>query len=225
MVGEGENHSSTSLMVRLLHLILGHPIPLLNLLFDLLQHIPLMKSLPGMYEVLDYEAQLELKDDKGHIAIYSKHQKVRFLQDNVIAYQDKAFGDGEIFASYKCSPGVEVDRYQEGHRFNILISLRETRNRDEKMTFHIERKIRDGFTKNVEEFVTDISHRTRRLSLNLVFPKNRLPKQVSLIELNSRRTKPLGTEHQQTLPDGRQRYTWEQASPRLFESYILRWEW
>ena len=40
----------------------------------------------GMYEVLDYETTLELLDRQGKNAIVNKRQKVRYLQDNIIAY-------------------------------------------------------------------------------------------------------------------------------------------
>jgi hypothetical protein len=184
-----------------------------------------VSRLEGMYEVLEHEARLELQDTKGRKAVYYKRQRVRFLQDNIIAYQDQAWGDGEIFADYKCSPGVPVDRYRESHRWRVLISLRETKNRNDVEEFHIERTIRDGFTKDVEDFQTEIAHTTRKLSLSVVFPRNRLPKEVLLIEQNAARTKVLGPSNRLTLPDGRQQVVWRTDNPRLFEAYILRWKW
>jgi hypothetical protein len=83
----------------------------------------------GMYEILDYDSVLELQDPRGKVAVFKRRQKVKFLQDNIIAYQDYAWGDGNILADYKCSPGVSLDQYQDGFRYNILISLRETKNR------------------------------------------------------------------------------------------------
>lgn len=71
----------------------------------------------GLYEVLSCEVTLSLVDVKGREAIYRKVQKVRFLQDHVIAYEDQAWGDGNLFADYKCSPGIPVDRYQDGNRW------------------------------------------------------------------------------------------------------------
>ncbi len=81
----------------------------------------------GMYEILDYDSTLELMDPKGEIAVFKKRQRVKFLQDSIIAFEDYAWGDGEIFSEYKCSPGKVVDRHQEGDRWNVLISLRETK--------------------------------------------------------------------------------------------------
>src|SRR4030042_206218 len=64
----------------------------------------------GLYEVLEYESTLELLDRKGEIAIFKKRQKVRYLQDNIIAYMDQAWGDGKFLRDYRCSPGVAVDQ-------------------------------------------------------------------------------------------------------------------
>lgn len=42
----------------------------------------------GIYEILEYDCILELVDPKGELALLKKRQRVRFLQDNVIAFQD-----------------------------------------------------------------------------------------------------------------------------------------
>lgn len=123
----------------------------------ILPHLPrLLRQLAGSYEVLDYETTLELFDPEGKLAKYTKHQKVQFLQDNVIAFQDQAWGDGEIFAEYKCSPGYPVDTYRDGNKYRVLISLRETKNRGDIEEFHIERTITDGFMRPTEDYQVDI---------------------------------------------------------------------
>ncbi len=189
------------------------------------KHLLPARKPEGMYEVLDYEAELELLDTRGKKAILGKLQQVRFLQDNIIAYQDKAWGDGNIFADYKCSPGVAVDRYREGHRYRILISLRETKKRGEETAFQIERTITNGFTKDMEDFQTEIDHQTRSLTMSVIFPKTRPPRQVTLIEQNTTHSVVLDHQHYTTLPDGREQVTWKTDRPRVFEAYILRWEW
>ena len=187
--------------------------------------VALLKPRPGTYEVLEHRVTLELKDTKGKKAIYRKHQRIRFTQDNVIAYQDKAWGAGEIFADYKCSPGVAVDRYKEGHRWRILISLRETKNKGDEETIHIERTILNGFTRSGENWQTDVDHRMHKLSVSVIFPKRRHPKKADLIEQNTCRTTPLDHRHFHTLPDGRCQVTWKKNNPKLFERYLIAWEW
>ncbi|MEO1163708.1 MAG: hypothetical protein AAFV98_08000 [Chloroflexota bacterium] len=208
-----------------LKLVAKDPLSVVDFAFDILQRIPLFNKLPGMYEVIDYEVTLHIRDKKGATAVYTKQQHIRFLQDNIIAFQDKAWGDGEIFADYKCSPGVEVDRYRDGHRYNILISLRETKHRDDELTFHVERTIKNGFTATEEAFQTDIDHRTRKMTLNVVFPVTRLPTSVKVVEQNTGRSQALTGKHRQILPDGTHKYTWKMVNPRLYESYIIDWVW
>src|SRR5258708_16127239 len=178
-----------------------------------------------MYEVLELEERLELCEEHGKQAVLYKRERVRFLQDNIIAYQDQAWGDGNIFADYKCSPGKAVDQYREGYRYRILISLRETKKRGDVEEFHIERKIENGFIQDSEGFQLDVDHTMRNLSFSIVFPKQRLPKTARLIEQNATRTMELGPNNFSSLPDGRVQVTFRTTKPRLFESYLLRWEW
>src|SRR5437016_4959665 len=60
----------------------------------------------GMYEVLEYESTLELKDNQGKNAHFRKREKVRYLQNRIIAYQDQIWGDGETLRNYRCTPGI-----------------------------------------------------------------------------------------------------------------------
>src|SRR5258706_5642760 len=133
------------------------------------------------YELLEYETRLELRDPKGEKAVIYKRERVHFLQDSVIAFQDQAWGDGDIFAEYKCSPGVPVDTYREGHRYRILISLRETKNRGDIMEFASERTILHGFTTSTEEFQNEVDHPMQAFSTSVVFPRGRFPKSITLI--------------------------------------------
>jgi hypothetical protein len=180
---------------------------------------------PGMYEILRYDATLELLDTEGRVAHFRKRQQVRFLQDHILAFQDYAWGDGDIFAGYSCSPGVAVDRYQEGDRWNILISLRETKSRGDVTDFYIERTITDGFIQAEEWYQAEIRHATRSLRLAVIFPATRPCRHATLHTRRQHRTFMLGPGHLQTLPDGRQIVSWETTCVRELEVYTLRWVW
>jgi hypothetical protein len=177
----------------------------------------------GIYEVKQLKVSLVLCDPQGKKAIYTKRQQVRFLQDNVIAYQDQAWGDGEIFADYHCSPGIPVDRYREGHRYRVLISLRETKQRGDSADLMIDRTIRNGFTRSTEELQTEIDHVTHRLTVQVTFPSERFPKQVWWLEQKRGRSQPIEALTQ--LPDGRWQVTREVVKPTRNEAYLLRWHW
>ena len=179
----------------------------------------------GLYEVLDYESILELKDQRGRLAVFKKHQKVRYLQDNIIAYQDQAWGDGETLVDYRCTPGFPVDRYQLGYKTVILISLREVKNLGDVDDFNSVRIIRHGFLEKSSSWATEISHRTKHVSVQLIFPKNRPPLSASVLERNYQKSYKLDNHLKMQLPDGRWSITWAINQPRQFEQYILRWDW
>ena len=81
--------------------------------FKILGAAKILSGSSGLYEVIDYELSLELYDIRGSIASVNKRQTVRYLQDHIIAYQDQAWGQGEILVDYSCAPGIPADIYQE----------------------------------------------------------------------------------------------------------------
>ncbi len=179
----------------------------------------------GMYEVLDYNVTYELKDAKGKVAHISKQEKVRYLQNNIISYQDQAWGEGEILLNYQCSPGVKADEYQLGHKRLILISLRDKKQKGDMDEFNIEWDSQDAFLRPSEDCEVEISHRTKKLLIQVIFPKSRPPLKASVIEGTSRKTHILEQETIRKLPDGRWRIEWEKNHPRLYERYIVKWDW
>lgn len=179
----------------------------------------------GLYKVREHEVQLTLLDNEGRQAAYSKQQRVVFLHNEITAIQDQAWGDGDFLADYKCSPGVLVDTYREGYRYRMLISLRRTKNCGEEETFHIERRIVDGFTGSAENFQTQVDHPTAYLTIAVIFPSTRLPQHVTFTEQNTRLNVWANEESKQQLPDGRLQVLWKIRRPRLYEAYNINWEW
>ena len=179
----------------------------------------------AMYEILEYDSTLDLLDTKGKTVIFKRRQKVKFLQNNIIAFQDHAWGEGDIFAGYKVSPGIVADRYQEGDRWNLLISLRETKSKGAIEDFYIERTVRDGFTKAEEWWQVEVWQKTHRLKLQAFFPKRRHCRRAVLHTRARNKTMVLGHEHFQVLPDGRQLLTWQTINPQRAEVYTIRWTW
>lgn len=179
----------------------------------------------GVYEVLDYECTIELKNREGTRAKIHKRENIKYLQDHITAFQDQAWGNGEILINYQCSPGVPVDQYQLGHNTYKLISLRESRNKGDVDEFNIEWDMRNGFLKPTGFWGTAINHRTKRVKIVVAFPIDRPPLRVSMFEKNLQKTYLLSNVAKKKLPDGRQAIIWEKNNPRLYEDYILRWEW
>ena len=178
-----------------------------------------------MYEVLNYETTLEILDENGKEAILTKIEEVKFLQNNIIAFQDQAWGSGKILLDYKCTPGIPVDFYQFAHKTFILISLRNVMQKGDITKFEICWKINDGFRNPYGFWSTDINHFTKKLKVNVIFPKGRPPLKLMTVESNRQLTKELHKEVITQLPDKRWQVTWEKPNPGLYEHYILKWEW
>lgn len=179
----------------------------------------------GMYEVLAYESILEIHDARGQYATFHKRQKVRYLQDHIIAYQDQAWGDGQILQDYRCSPGEPVDQYRAGPKTQILISLREVKYRGDLSEFHIRWGIKNGFKREQEEWETGIDHPTHKLKIQVRFPKERPPLSLEVVARNRQWRQALGPDACVQMPDGAWVVTWEYQKPRLHETYALRWQW
>ena len=179
----------------------------------------------GIYEVLNYEFVLELLDRAGTRARFQKRKTIRYLQNNIIAYQDYGWGDGQQFLDYRAKPGIPVDRYKIGYKTFILLSLREIKNRGDVDEFLIQWKIKNGFLKPDGFWETDISSRTRHLKMSVIFPRSRPPQSVRVLENNKGLVHVLGSESIQQLPEGKWQSTWEVNDPQLYEHYILRWDW
>ena len=226
MASDNSQDKQSSPLSQLFGLFTG--IPIGNLLSIGLELGPKLfggHRLEGMYEVLEYESTLELKDTKGKCACFRKREKVRYLQDNIIAYQDQAWGDGEILLGYRCTPGAAVDFHRPAHKTYVLISLREVKNRGDVDEFNIQWEIHNGFRRSQESWETEVSHPTGRVKVRVVFPKSRPPLRATLIEDTRHRTQILNEDAQLKLPDGRWQLTWENDQPRLHERYILKWDW
>ncbi len=223
---ENNNQEIETPLARTIGLLLGLPwFELAGTIWKIGRKLMRGLSNEGVYEVLDYQCTLELKDKDGRNATIQKTEKVHYLQDYITTYQDQAWGSGNIFLDYKCSPGVPVDEYQSGHNTYKLISLRESKNKGDIDEFHIQWNMRNGFMKSESFWGTAINHRTRKVTIKVVFPKDRSPRRVSIFESNLQRTTVLPSDCYQELPDGRPMIVWEKDNPRLYEDYILRWEW
>jgi len=73
------------------------------------------RRLQGIYDVVEQSRSVTLLDLSGRSASVDTVQRVRFRQNHVTTLTEYAWGEGELWEGYRCSPGVPVDRYSEGH--------------------------------------------------------------------------------------------------------------
>lgn len=139
---------------------------------------------PGMYEVLEYRSTLEIMNCDRRIGKFQKSERVRFLQDNIIAIQDQVWGFDKTVSKYKCSPGKQVDFYQLGHKTFIVISLRELRSINDEVDLNMQWKLRGLPIGKSGTWETFINQFTNKLILEIVFPKERPPIRTWVVEGN-----------------------------------------
>jgi hypothetical protein len=149
------------------------------------------------YELLAQEHEWDLVRPDGSLAVHRKRLRVRYL-NQAISVVDFAWGDGNLFAEYSCDPGRVVDQFAANGQLWVLISLGGLRRRGEEETLTFNRAIGDGFL-NTTEWIEADSLEGRRVSLRIVFPKNRPPERV---EITRRRPALLRrrAEHREVLP-------------------------
>ena len=124
-MGDEARNDNRNLLDKLMALLSGLPwLEVLESGWKAAHKLIQARSYWGIYEVLEYESTLELKGWGWKRATFNKREKVRYLQDNVIVFQDQTWGDGEILVNYRCSPGKPVDRYRSSHKTHILMALR-----------------------------------------------------------------------------------------------------
>ena len=179
----------------------------------------------GMYEILDYDSTLEILNPKGEKAKLVRREVIRLLQDNVVAIHDHAWGDGELFAQYRCQPGVPVDFYRDGSKHNVLISLREPRSKGDIIDLWIRRVVTGGFCRRQEWLETEVDHWTRSMRQRIIFPSKRHCRGATLSRRWSNRILPLGKDHFTFLSDGRQQLEWRTSHPKLHDRYTIKWDW
>ncbi len=193
--------------------------------WKLIEQLRTKRGYHGMYEVLEYNSTLEIMDPGGKAARLTRHEVIRFLQDNVVAIHDHAWGDGELFANYECQPGVKVDCYPDGSKRNILISLRETKNRGDTINLRIARDIMGGFLEKEEWLETEIDHWMEHLKLSIIFPQERPCRRAAVTQRSTGETTALDGQYFSRLSDGRQILIWEINRPRLHDLYTIKWRW
>jgi hypothetical protein len=183
------------------------------------------RRLQGLYDVLDQRRTITLEDATGRMATVETVQRVRFCQNHVTALTEYAWGEGELFADYRCTPGVPVDRYAEGSRQVMLISLREHKNAGDELCLRSHRRILNGFVRSEEYWESDVCHRTQCIEVRIIFPTERKCQRATVTVRSTGKTVALGPDCYHTLPDGRLALCWTNTRPRFNERYLLRWVW
>jgi Tetratricopeptide repeat/TIR domain len=181
------------------------------------------------YEILEQDHEWDLARPDGSLAIHRKRLRVRYL-NQVISIADFAWGDGNLFAEYTCDPGRVVDRIVVKNQLWVLISLGDVRKRGSQEVLEFRRSVTDGFL-NSTEWVELEALEAKHVSLKVVFPKERRPKNVEIVKTGR---SPFGRriERREVLPASamdevsqRQVITIEERTHSPNTKLQIRWEW
>lgn len=176
-----------------------------------------------LYEVLDYQAVLELLDTEGRDAIYTRRQTVRFLQDQVTGWYDYGWGNGIAFAEHEVSPGSIIERRLLGSHHRSRIELSEPKAKGDVLTFTISRSIKNGLVSPSAHWLeAELYHNAYHVSLRVLMPASRLVQDARLVSLGTPQPKRLAVRRE---PDGRQSVAYTVPRPTVGERYTLLWDW
>ena len=180
----------------------------------------------GIYETLSSEHTWDLKTEDGSEATLTKLNRVKFLQSNVLAVPDYIWGGGSQHM-YKCSPGREVDRFQEGHQTCVIISLGQMYSRGKELDLKIERTVMDAFLEEKEWIEVKPYGGRPPIKLNVIFPANRPATAAKLIRGRAGRRRKESDFDPASFAyrDGRQLLTAEVRRPYADETIRIDWVW
>lgn len=177
---------------------------------------------PYTYEVIEYEARVELLDTDGRNAHYARTERVRFLRDTSTVY-DYGWGNGIAFAEHETSRGKFTEKKLVGSRLRATVKLPKLQHKGDEFVLTFERTLQNGFMSPSEWWLeAELYHPTRRVSLRVVLPSERRLREARLVTLED----PEGTALQPTdMADGRQCISYEVRSPRVGQRFTVTWDW
>jgi hypothetical protein len=143
----------------------------------------------GIYEIVSSELEWDLTSADGSSATNTKKNRVRFIQNNVLAIPDYIWGDGTTSSDYSCKPGNQVAAFFEGSKKCVVIALDRMYNRDDELDIEIKRTVRNAFLGADEWVEVKPLAGTPALSFTVLWPAGRPPRTVTLTIDNERRNK------------------------------------
>lgn len=180
----------------------------------------------GLYTYVEADDEWDIQDDGGQLAINTKRRKIKYLQDEVFAIRDYAWGTGTIGpAKVKAGPGRAVRDYTRDNRHHTIILLDGIRKRGNEDEFTIVREFKGSFVDPATESVQlDVLHTTDVVRSKIVFPAGRPPTRawVTRKEGQVEVQDPLTPE---PAGGGRQQIAWSRERPPRYAVFTIGWTW
>lgn len=166
------------------------------------------------YETIKFSGRLEFPDGRG-VALFSRHQRIRFLEDGVTTYFDAAWGEGVLFAHYSANTRI-IDAIPTRKGYVLALALPRPYKKGEIFDIRISRRIVGSFLDDHVYWDTAMRVPTELLTLDIVSPSDRRIRQPQI-------TAPPQGDFDALESPRRLRLRVEQ--PALHTPYTLRWVW
>ena len=175
------------------------------------------------YENTSLEMVVDIVDPRGHRAVLRRRLGVRFLRPDPGIIRELAWGDGKPLVWYTASGARKLSTEREGSKSVVLLSLDHRPKRGERTVVRSRRVLQDAFRRRLEYFEAFVERPTRRLSVKVVFPRTRPPREAHVVASPPGQTiRRLRVRYGR---EGRPFLFWRDQQPRLFTHYSLRWSW
>ena len=168
------------------------------------------------YETIKFSGRLEIMDSDGRVARFTRHQRVRFLEDGVSVFFDRVWGDGVLFAGYAARHMRILDAIPTRKGYVVPLGLPRPFARGETFDIETERRIVGAFIQPDAYWESAMSAPTDLLTLDVVAPPG----------LHFRRPEIVAPPRGDF--DARQRarlLTFQVQRPALDIPYRLAWSW
>ncbi len=174
------------------------------------------------YENIFLDEELDLQDPRGERAVLYRRQRVKLLTSEPAIIRDLCWGEGNPLAHFRAQGASKLAVRREGSKSVILLALNRRGGPGETRVLRSRRLIRDEFSDPRGYFELLVERPTKRISLKVIFPKSRPPRET---EATSTPSRPHAQPVRHWLPDGRIALHWSQQNPVPFTQYSLRWSW
>ncbi len=176
------------------------------------------------YENIRLSFELDILDPAGHRARLTREQHVRFNTSEAGVLRDLAWGDGEPIAGYRASGANAVTRRREGSVRVVWLALPERPVAGQRAKVRSTRTVVDGLRRHNEFLEARLERPTKRLTLLVVFPKQRPPLSARIDAVPSA-DQPARPVVARLRTDGRAVLRWSGRDPKPHAAYRISWTW
>lgn len=176
------------------------------------------------YENIRLSLELDILDPAGHRAQLTRVQHVSFNTSEAGVLRDLAWGDGEPIAGYRASGAKAVTRRTEGSMRVVWLALPERPVAGQRAKVRSTRTVVDGLLRRNEFLEARLERPTKRLTLSIVFPKQRPPlsARIDAVPSAGSRAQPVVARLRS---DGRAVLRWSGREPKPNAAYRISWTW